>query len=67
MAAAKPHLNVLLLTCALVLAPAAPVNAYVDPGSGLLLWQLVVSAFAGVVVCRTSNPVRFIFRKRCKP
>jgi hypothetical protein len=64
--AARPCLNVLLLTCALLLATVAPAHAYIDPGSGLLLWQLVVSVFVGTVVYQYRRVVNFIFRKQRK-
>jgi hypothetical protein len=64
--AVRPYLNVPLLTCALLLATVAPAHAYIDPGSGLLLWQLLVSAFAGTVLYQYRKIVNFIFRKRCK-
>ena len=54
----------LLLTCALLLATVAPAHAYIDPGSGLLLWQLFVSAFVGTVVYQYRRIVTFIFRKQ---
>jgi hypothetical protein len=64
--AARPCRNVLLLTCALLLATAVPAHAYIDPGSGLLLWQLLVSAFVGTVLYQYRKVVNFIFRKQRK-
>jgi hypothetical protein len=64
--AVRPCLNVLLWTCALLLATVVPAHAYTDPGSGLLLWQLLVSAFVGTVLYRCRKIVTFIFRKQRK-
>ena len=64
--AARPCLRALLLTCALLLTAVAPAHAYVDPGSGLLLWQLLVSAFVGTVLYQYRKIVTFIFRKQRK-
>jgi hypothetical protein len=61
--AVRPDLNVLLLTCALLLATVAPAHAYIDPSSGLLLWQLLVSAFVGTVLYQYRKIVNLIFGK----
>jgi hypothetical protein len=49
-----------------LLATAVPAHAYIDPGSGLLLWQLLVSAFVGTVLYQYRKVVNFIFRKQRK-
>jgi hypothetical protein len=41
----------------------APAHAYIDPGSGLLLWQLLVSAFVGTVLYQYRKIVNLIFGK----
>src|SRR5208283_4057670 len=64
--AVGPYLNVLLLACALLLATVVPAHAYIDPGSGLMLWQLLVSAFVGTVVYQYRKVITFIFRKQRK-
>jgi hypothetical protein len=42
---------------ALLCALAQPAQAYVDPGSGLLIWQVTGSVFTGVL---------FLLRKRAR-
>lgn len=37
---------------------------YADPGSGLLLWQVLVAAFLGVLYQVRKVVYRVIFRKR---
>jgi hypothetical protein len=37
------------LTVALVFAAEQPLAAYADPGSGALLWQILVAAFVGAM------------------
>ena len=46
----KPHLKASALGCALVLVTARPANAYLDQGSGSMVWRLGVSAFAGIIL-----------------
>ncbi len=37
-------------TVVLVLSATAPAHAYVDPGSGTMLWQLLLAAGAGALL-----------------
>ena len=55
-----------LIDVGILLATVAPAHAYIDPGSGLLLWQLLVSAFAGTVLYQCRKIVNFIFRRQHK-
>jgi hypothetical protein len=48
--------KILLLTC---LCAPMPVFAYVDPGSGMLLWQGLLAAL-GVVIAFVRNPWQVI-------
>ena len=48
--------------CLLLITTVAPAEAYNDPGSGLLLWQLIVSGFVGCVLFRFKKIVRFLKR-----
>ena len=43
--------------------PGRPAQAYTDPGSGLLLWQLIVSGFVGCIVFRFRKTVEFDFQE----
>jgi len=47
----------------LLIAMVVPAQAYTDPGSGLLLWQLIVSGFVGSVVFRWRKALRSIFKR----
>ncbi len=46
--------------CLLLITTVTPAEAYNDPGSGLLLWQLIVSGFVGCLVFRFRKIVRFL-------
>ena len=45
-----PKFAVLLLVCVILLAWVGPVAAYLDPGSGSMLIQLLLGGVAGLVV-----------------
>jgi hypothetical protein len=47
----KPYLfSLAWRTVVLVLFTSVPAHAYVDPGSGTMLWQLLLAAGAGVLL-----------------
>lgn len=46
--------KILVLCSAVLIATAQPAYCYIDPGSGSMIWQLLVSAFIGMA---------FYFRK----
>jgi hypothetical protein len=52
-----------LFLCFLLILTVLPAEAYADPGSGLLLWQLIVSGVVGCVAFRYRKIVRFIFKR----
>lgn len=56
-------LTVLLFLCVLLISAVVPAEAYTDPGSGLLLWQLIVSGFVGCIIFRFRKIVHFIFKR----
>ena len=43
----RSRMNGLFLLLFLLLALEVPASAYTDPGSGALLWQMLVAAFMG--------------------
>lgn len=50
----KVILDSFVMCIILLLATTMPAYAYIDPGTGSLIWQFIISAFAGTV---------FFFRK----
>lgn len=46
-------MHIVLLSIAIFIAAASPVYAYSDPGSGLLIYQLIGSALVGSVFYAT--------------
>lgn len=56
-------LTVVLFLCVLLISAVVPAEAYTDPGSGLLLWQLIVSGFVGCIVFRFRKIVDFISKR----
>jgi hypothetical protein len=50
----------------LLILTVTPAQAYTDPGSGLLLWQLIVSGFVGCIVFRFRKIFHFIFKRNQK-
>ncbi|HME46354.1 MAG TPA: hypothetical protein VKF36_24945 [Syntrophorhabdales bacterium] len=56
-------MTLVLFLCLLLISTVAPAEAYTDPGSGLLLWQLIVSGFVGCVAFRYRKIVHFIFKR----
>jgi hypothetical protein len=45
----RPSANVVLRVAALLVFLEAPLKAYADPGSGLLLWQVAGAFFLGML------------------
>ena len=58
--AVKAAVQLAVLLLALIAASPRPAQAYVDPGSGALIWQVLVAGFVGVVF----SVRKFIFRLR---
>ena len=58
--------NALLATCALVLFTEAPARAYVNPGSGVTLWHIIISGSVGMALYHCRKIMNFVFRKRRK-
>jgi hypothetical protein len=56
-------MTLVLFLCLLLISMVVPAQAYTDPGSGLLLWQLIVSGFVGCVAFRYRKIVHFIFKR----
>jgi hypothetical protein len=48
----------------LVWAAEQPVSAYIDPGSGALLWQAILAGFFGVMFYFRKFIGRFTFKKK---
>ena len=54
-----------LVWCALLVwAAERPVAAYIDPGSGALLWQAILAGFFGVMFYFRKFIGRFTFKKK---
>jgi len=47
----------------LLISLVAAAQAHTDPGSGLLLWQLMVSGLVGFIVFRFRKIVDFLFKR----
>jgi hypothetical protein len=45
--AARGLADLVVLSLALVFAAESPLGAYIDPGSGALIWQAILAAFFG--------------------
>ena len=56
-------LTPVLFLCLLLISTVVPAEGYTDPGSGLLLWQLIVSGFVGCVAFRFRKIVHFVFKR----
>jgi len=56
-------MTLVLFLFLLLISMVAPAEAYTDPGSGLLLWQLIVAGFVGCVAFRCRKIVHFIFKR----
>lgn len=41
-------IKLLIICSAIFIATAQPAYCYIDPGSGSMIWQLIVSAFIGM-------------------
>jgi hypothetical protein len=52
-------LTPVLFLCLLLTSTVVPAEAYTDPGSGLLLWQLIVSGFVGCIALPFSENSQF--------
>lgn len=56
-------IQILAVLCAL----AQPAYAYVDPGSGLLAFQVISTTFAGIIFLIRRNVRRLFGAKRSRP
>jgi hypothetical protein len=56
--------RLLALTFAAWLGTGSVVHAYIDPGSGALIWQLLLAGFFGFAVLSAGSEVGWAIEKR---
>jgi hypothetical protein len=45
----KPNVRWLVVLLFVLIAAEVPLKAYTDPGSGIMIWQILAAGFVGVV------------------